>query len=76
MSHVGRLKLDPERVRVLAGRTFEEGFAAGVPQLVELADPRSVVLVSGHSEVDALKGLVREGIAVLYAAADENKSSE
>ena len=76
MSHAERLKQDPDRVQTLARDTFVDVFAAAVPQLVDLADPGSVALVAGHSEVDALKGLVKEGLAMVYAAADEHDSHE
>ena len=76
MSHAEHLKQNPDRVQTLATETFVDVFAAAVPQLVELADPGSVALVAGHSEVEALKGLVREGLAMVYAAADEHDSPE
>lgn len=58
-------------MKVLAGETFDPGFAAGVPELVYLADPARVVVEPGHTEVDALKALVQEGLVVLHEASDD-----
>ena len=73
---MGRLKQDPNRVKVLAGETFNPAFAEGVPELVYLADPARVVVEPGHTEVDALKALVQEGLVALHEASDDVESTQ